>query len=240
MSGTSFKQDIPSLSVIVPIFNEKRSLGILYNRIREALRPFGPGSELIFIDDGSTDGSADEVRSVMAQDAGSRLIRFGLNIGKHKAIEEGFRVSSGDIIVTLDGDLQNDPHDIPALVEKIEDGYDIVCGWRVNRKDGPVKMLKSKLGNAIQRMVTGIDIHDMGCGMRAYRRHIVKSLTLETRHELELIPYKLSAVTGKIAEVKIKHNRRIYGKSKYGFFQTIFETATAYLALMRSAAAKQV
>jgi len=220
------------LSIIIPVFNEEMSILILYTKIEEVLCKLKYRSEIIFIDDGSTDSSGEILKYLCKLDENVRLFGFNSNRGQHKAIEKGFLEARGEIIVTLDGDLQNNPYDIPKLIAKLDEGFDIVCGWRSHRKDPWQKKLKSIIGNYLQRKITKIDLHDMSCSMRAYKKAIIKNLSFRHKYEVGLLPYIISKYTNKITEVKINHHARSYGKSKYDFFQTSLGTILYYLKLI--------
>ena len=204
------------ISVVIPLLNERESLPELTAWTERALADFS--YEIIFVDDGSTDGSWDVI-SKLAKDAGNiRGIRFRRNYGKSAALFEGFAAAQGDIVVTMDADLQDSPEEIPEMVRMIrEDGYDLVSGWKQHRKDNPVtKNLPSKLYNATARRVTGIKLHDMNCGIKAYRAEVVKNI--EVYGEMHrYIPYLAkNAGFTRIGEKPVVHQKRKFGKSKFG------------------------
>jgi len=221
------------ISIIIPIFNEESSLSVLYAKIKDTLRDFAGKAEVIFIDDGSTDSSGKMLRQIADSDNTVKVFGLGSNKGQCKALERGFREARGDIIVTLDADLQNDPDDIPRLIERLNDGFDVVCGWRHCRVDPWHKVLKSRVGNYIQRRMTKVKVHDISCTMRAYRRHVVSDIALQDKYGVSLIPLILSKRTDKITEVKINHRNRIFGKSKYSFFSTCLGTISSYLKMIK-------
>ena len=202
------------LSIIIPLSNEAESLPELKAWIDRALADFT--YEIWFVDDGSTDGSWDVIQKMAGADVHG--IRFRRNYGKSAALYEGFAAASGDIVVTLDADLQDSPEEIPEMVRMIrEDGYDLVSGWKQHRKDNALtKNLPSKLYNWTARKVTGIKLHDMNCGIKAYRKDVVKNI--EVYGEMHrYIPYLAkNAGFGKIAEKRVHHQKRKYGKSKFG------------------------
>ena len=204
------------ISVVIPLLNERESLPELTAWTERALADFS--YEIIFVDDGSTDGSWDVI-SKLAKDAGNiRGIRFRRNYGKSAALFEGFAAAQGDIVVTMDADLQDSPEEIQEMVRMIrEDGYDLVSGWKQHRKDNPVtKNLPSKLYNATARRVTGIKLHDMNCGIKAYRAEVVKNI--EVYGEMHrYIPYLAkNAGFTRIGEKPVVHQKRKFGKSKFG------------------------
>ena len=207
------------LSIIIPLYNEAESLPELKAWIDRALKDFT--YEIIFVDDGSTDGSWEEISrlaSLARNDNRVRGIRFRRNYGKSAALYEGFAAAEGDIVVTMDADLQDSPEEIPEMVRMIrEEGYDLVSGWKQHRKDNALtKNLPSKLYNATARRVTGIKLHDMNCGLKAYRAEVVKNI--EVYGEMHrYIPYLAkNAGFSKIGEKPVHHQKRKYGKSKFG------------------------
>lgn len=220
------------LSVIVTLRDELGTLSALYGKIVDAIARIGVTAEVIFVDDGSTDGTSVALEDISMRDSAVRVIRFSKSRGQHKAIEEGIRRAKGELIVTMDGDLQNDPGDIPRLVRRIEKGCDVVCGWRTARKDHPAKVIKSYVGNAAQRIITRVAVHDMSCSLRAYRSHIVKGITLRRRHDIGLIPVILSRRRARISEIRVRHRPRSYGKSKYRFFDTVVGVTVSYLGML--------
>ena len=202
------------ISIVIPLLNEAESLPELVAWIERALKGFT--YELFFVDDGSTDGSWGVIQGIAGPNVHG--IRFRRNYGKSAALYEGFAAAEGDIVVTMDADLQDSPEEIPEMVRMIrEEGYDLVSGWKQHRKDNPVtKNLPSKLYNATARRVTGIKLHDMNCGLKAYRREVVKNI--EVYGEMHrYIPYLAkNAGYTRIGELKVHHQKRKFGKSKFG------------------------
>lgn len=202
------------LSIVIPLFNEAESLPELVAWIERALK--GYSYELIFVDDGSTDGSWEVIQGMAGPNVHG--IRFRRNYGKSAALYEGFAAAEGDIVITMDADLQDSPEEIPEMVRMIrEEGYDLVSGWKQHRKDNPVtKNLPSKLYNATARRVTGIKLHDMNCGLKAYRKDVVKNI--EVYGEMHrYIPYLAkNAGFTRIGEKPVQHQKRKFGKSKFG------------------------
>lgn len=213
--GNTFSKD---LSVVVCLFNEKESLEELTGRISAVAAGEGYSYEIIMVDDGSTDGSWDEIRRLAAGCPEIRGISFRRNYGKSAALYEGFRAAEGRVVVTMDADLQDAPEEIPEMYRMItEDGFDIVSGWKIHRKDNKLtKNIPSKLYNATARLITGIRLHDMNCGLKAYRNEVVKNI--EVYGEMHrYIPYLAkNAGFGKITEKPVHHQKRKYGKSKFG------------------------
>ena len=206
------------ISAVIPLLNEKESLPELRSRIDKTMAAEGLSYEIIFIDDGSTDGSWDVIADFAKADPRIHGIRFRRNYGKSAALYCGFERAQGDIVVTMDADLQDAPEEIPAMRRMIlDDGYDLVSGWKKHRKDNALtKNLPSKLYNATARRVTGIKLHDMNCGLKAYRKEVIKSI--EVYGEMHrYIPYLAkNAGYTKIGEMPVHHEKRKYGKSKFG------------------------
>ena len=206
------------LSVIVPLYNEEESLGELAAWIGRVVAAQGWRHELIFVDDGSTDRSWEVIESLRAQDPAIHGIRFRRNYGKSAALFCGFKQAGGRVVFTMDADLQDSPDEMPEMYRMIvEEGYDVVSGWKQHRKDNALtKNLPSKLYNATARKITGIKLHDMNCGLKAYRNDVVKSI--EVYGEMHrYIPYLAkNAGFSKIGEKRVAHQKRKYGKSKFG------------------------
>ncbi len=215
------------LSVVIPVLDEGNSILHLYNQVRNNL--IGRFDyEILFIDDGSVDGSYETLLGLANEDNRVRLFRFTSNVGQHKALEKGFKEARGEIIVTMDADLQSDPQDISRFVEKIKEGHDMVCGWRFQRQDPWHKKLKSKLGNCILRMVVKSGLHDLSCPFRAYRIELVKGLSFQNKYEISFIPWLIFKRTKSVAEIQINANRRLFGRSKYSFFPTVLFTVICF------------
>lgn len=206
------------ISVIIPLLNEKESLPELTSWLRRTLNDWKLSYEIIFVDDGSTDGSWDTIQELSKEDTCIHGIRFRRNYGKSAALFCGFRKAEGDVVFTMDADLQDSPDEIPQMYRMIrEEGFDIVSGWKQHRKDNALtKNLPSKLYNATARKITGIKLHDMNCGLKAYRKEVVKSI--EVYGEMHrYIPYLAkNAGYTRIGEKPVHHEKRKYGKSKFG------------------------
>lgn len=211
---------VPDLSIVVPLFNEEESLPLLVEKLLLALRPLGRSFELVLVDDGSSDRTAEVLRQQAAGAPELVAVLLRRNYGQTAAMAAGFDASRGRLIVTLDGDLQNDPADIPMLLERLEQGYDLVSGWRHQRQDHAVsRLLPSKIANALIARVTGVRLHDYGCSLKAYRRELVEDMNLYG--ELHRFLPALAFIEGaRIAEVKVSHNARQFGQSKYGIDRT--------------------
>jgi len=210
----------PYLSIVVPVFNEAENLRLLFQAIKDALA--GISYEIIFVDDGSKDGSV-EILFEIAQEASEivSVIQFRRNFGQTAAIAAGLDYSAGDIIVLLDADLQNDPADIPMLVEKIDEGYDVVSGWRVDRKDTLItRTIPSRMANWLISTVTGVKLHDYGCTLKAYRRDVFEGFRLYGEMH-RFIPAYAVSVGARIIEVPVQHHPRRFGETKYGLSRTI-------------------
>lgn len=218
MKNSMEKNSNPELSIVISLFNEEESLPELVRWIDSVLTPKGFSFEIIMVDDGSTDGSWRVINELKGQYDMIRAIRFRRNYGKSAALYCGFEAACGEIVVTMDADLQDNPEEIPEMVRMIrEDGYDLVSGWKKKRYDNvATKNLPSKLYNATARKVTGIKLHDMNCGLKAYRKDVVKHI--EVYGEMHrFIPYLAkNAGFGKIGEKVVLHQARKYGKSKFG------------------------
>jgi glycosyltransferase involved in cell wall biosynthesis len=209
------------VSVVVPVYNETESIDLLCSRLHEALCKMGRSYEIILVDDGSKDGTWDKLTEQTKKIPCLRLIRLRRNFGQTAALSAGFHHAGGDIIVTLDADLQNDPEDIPKLLEHMEKGVDVVSGWRKDRKDPFLnRRLPSMIANALISKITGVYLHDYGCTLKAYRREILEHVHLYGEMH-RFIPALASWVGGQIQEVEVKHHARQFGTSKYGISRTI-------------------
>jgi len=207
-------------SVIVPVYNEVNNLRDLYQSLQMHLADFEGQYEIIFVDDGSNDGSYEIIRSFASENKSVRIIRFRHNFGQTAAISAGVDYSKGTIIVFIDADMQNDPSDIPVLLKKIEEGYDVICGWRKKRKDKLVdRKIPSLIANYIIRKVSRVNVHDTGCSLKAFRREIIKDINLYGEMH-RFLPVLAARVGAQITEVEVKHHPRKYGKSKYGLNRT--------------------
>jgi glycosyltransferase involved in cell wall biosynthesis len=212
----------PDLSVVIPIYNEAANLEPLYRELTSALEAWGRPYELLLVDDGSTDASSEELVRLQAGDERVRVIQFRRNFGQTAAFAAGFAEARGRIIVTADGDLQNDPRDIPPMIATLEDGgLDIVCGWRKARKDAMVsRRLPSFLANRLISWATGVRLNDYGCSLKAFRAEVVKPLRLYGEMH-RFLPALASDLGVRIAEQPVNHRPRVHGRSKYGISRTI-------------------
>jgi glycosyltransferase involved in cell wall biosynthesis len=211
----------PEISVVIPLFNEQDNVLPLYHTLRSAMADLGRTWEVIFVDDGSTDATYQVLQGLHMQDAGVRVVRLRRNFGQTAAMAAGFDYADGDIIVSLDGDLQNDPADIDAMLKKLADGYDVVSGWRVHRQDGFwLRRLPSHVANWLISRITGVHLHDYGCTLKAYRAEVVKELRLYGEMH-RFIPALMGGNGARIAELPVNHRPRRHGRSKYGVSRTI-------------------
>jgi glycosyltransferase involved in cell wall biosynthesis len=205
-----------SISVVVPIFNEQDSLAELYARLREVLAALERSYEIIFVDDGSTDGSIPMLHAIQSSDANIVIVELRRNFGKATALQAGFQIAQGDIIITLDGDLQDDPNEIPRFLEMLEEGFDLVSGWKKDRRDPITKTLPSRAWNFITALLTGIPLRDFNCGFKAYRRQVVEKLDLYGELH-RYIPVLAHAKGFRVGEIPVRHHPRRHGESKYSF-----------------------
>ena len=211
----------PELSIVIPVHNESPNIKDLYDELTQTLIEYGRSYELIIVDDGSTDDSFEKLASLQMRDPHLRVIRFRRNFGQTAAFAAGFAHARGRLVVTSDGDLQNDPRDIPAMVKLIEDGNDIVCGWRKDRKDTFVnRRLPSMLANKLISWATGVELHDYGCSLKVFRAEVVKPLRLYGEMH-RFLPAIASQIGVKIAEVVVNHRPRKAGETKYGIGRTV-------------------
>ena len=209
------------VSVVIPLFNEIENLSQLHSQLTLVLNTLDRNSEIILIDDGSTDGTFPALKEIQEEDERLWVIRLRRNFGQAAAFSAGFDFARGEVIVTMDGDLQNDPADIPKLLEKIDEGYDIISGWRINRKDGFItRRLPSMMANALISNVAGVKLHDYGCSLKAYRNEVVKNIRLYGELH-RFIPALASWMGIRMAEIPVNHYPRKHGRSKYGLGRTI-------------------
>jgi len=208
------------LSVVIPVYNEAESLPELYNALVSGINECKANGiedyEIWFISDGSTDGSDEVIKKLMETSSKIGYVSFRKNFGKAAALQAGFKQARGDIVVTMDSDLQDDPADIKNIVSKLQEGYDVVSGWKVNRQDNAEKRLPSKLFNKVTAVASGIKLHDFNCGFKAYRKEVVKNIDLYGELH-RYIPILANRKGFRIAEIPITNHKRKYGKTKYGF-----------------------
>ncbi|HUT15749.1 MAG TPA: glycosyltransferase family 2 protein [Anaerolineae bacterium] len=216
------------LSIVIPIFNEEDSIRPLHAQLKETLEGLDLSYEIIVVDDGSTDRSFAILRDLHTRDRHLKVIRFRRNFGQTAAFAAGFDHCQGDLVITMDADLQNDPADIPLLLGKVDEGYDVVSGWRVNRQDAFLtRRLPSVIANWFISKVTGVHLHDYGCSLKAYRREVIQSVHLYGELH-RFVPALASWMGVSVAEIPVRHHARHFGESKYG----ISRTARVILDLM--------
>lgn len=209
-----------NISVIVPLLNEEKNISILYDELIAALTPLRYQFEIIFVDDGSTDGSFALLTQIQQKNPNVIVIGLRRNFGQTAALAAGFDQACGDVMITLDADLQNDPADIPLLLEKLEEGYDLVNGWRADRKDPFInRRLPSIIANRIISITTNVKLHDYGCTLKAIRKEVTENIQLYGEMH-RFIPAIASGMGVRIAEVKVNHRPRRFGTSKYGISRT--------------------
>jgi len=210
------------LSIVVPVYNEEENLRLLYRAIVEALMSLSVAWEVVFVDDGSKDASAQVLAELAWEDPEHvRVVELRRNFGQTAAIAAGIDHAQGDVIVLMDADLQNDPADIPMMLEKIREGYDVVSGWRVHRQDAFfTRTLPSRIANGLISWVTGVHLHDYGCTLKAYRREVLTGFRLYGEMH-RFIPVYAHGVGAKIIEVPVRHHPRRFGKAKYGLERTL-------------------
>lgn len=202
------------LSVVLPLMDEEQNIPILYDQLVSTLNSLRKDYELIFVDDGSKDNSLNELKKLRKKDSRVKIISFRKNFGQTLAMRAGFELASGSVIISMDADLQNDPKDIPKLLEKLSEGYDVVSGWRADRHDPITKKLPSLFSNFLHKSLTGLKIHDSGCSLKAYKKETLKDLELYGEMH-RFIPALIVWKGFKVGEVKVTHHSRKYGKTKY-------------------------
>jgi glycosyltransferase involved in cell wall biosynthesis len=209
------------LSIVVPVYNEEENIHGIHREVVTALGESGIDFELILVDDGSSDGSLGKLREVAAADDRVKVIRLRRNFGQTAAMTAGFDAASGRVVIPMDGDLQNDPADIPRLLAKIDEGYDVVSGWRRDRKDAFLnRILPSILANRFISGMTGVRLHDYGCTLKAYRREVLDGINLYGEMH-RFVPALVSQIGARVTELPVNHRPRLHGKSKYGIFRTL-------------------
>jgi undecaprenyl-phosphate 4-deoxy-4-formamido-L-arabinose transferase len=223
----------PYLSVVIPVFNEEENLPELLDRLTRTLVPLGKPYEVVLVNDGSRDGSVALLQAASARDPHLVVVDFNRNYGQHAAVFAGFEVCRGEIVVTLDADLQNPPEEIPKLVAKMEEGYDVVGSVRVHRQDPLLRRVASRIINRMTAVATGVQLSDYGCMLRAYRRPVVKVLA-SSREISTFIPVLADLFAGRVTEVPVAHDERHHGASKYGFLKLVrlqFDLMTSFSVL---------
>jgi glycosyltransferase involved in cell wall biosynthesis len=209
------------ITVTVPLYNEAENIPILYSRLKDALEALGRSWELVLVDDGSSDGSAELLDRIATDDTRVTVVHFRRNYGQTAAFMAGLDYARGDIIVPMDGDLQNDPDDIARLLAKLDEGFDVVSGWRKNRKDNAIKRnLPSRIANGIISRVSGVHLHDYGCSLKAYRRDMLQDVKLYGEMH-RFVPIYAAWNGARVTEMEVTHHPRLHGISKYGLERII-------------------
>ena len=209
------------LSIIIPLYNEEDNIEPLYAKLDTVLGSLGHPYEVILVNDGSTDDTRSRIDVVAARDERVRVVHLRRNFGQTPAMMAGIDAARGDILIPMDGDLQNDPADIPKLLAKLDEGFDVVSGWRKDRKDNPIKRnLPSRMANALISFISGVHLHDYGCSLKAYRRDIIKGVKLYGEMH-RFIPIHAAWQGARVTEVSVTHHPRIHGASKYGIERTL-------------------
>ena len=225
------------ISIITPVYNEEENIPELYENIKRVMEQIGGPWELIFVDDGSQDQSPKLMESISSIDTHVKAVKLRRNFGQTAALAAGIDHARGSIVIPMDADLQNDPEDIPRLLAKLEEGYDIVSGWRKSRKDSLIRTLPSFLANKLASWVTGVTLHDFGCTLKAYRREVLEGIQLYGDLH-RFIPALASSVGARVTELEVNHHPRKYGKSKYGIartFKVLIDLMTLKLLLAYNA-----
>jgi len=222
------------LSIVIPLLNEEENIPKLYREISEVLTGINRDHEIVFVDDGSTDTSLQLLKELQQKDSSVVVVSFRKNFGQTAAMAAGFDYARGDVIITMDADLQNDPRDIPLLLEKVDEGFDVVTGWRYDRKDPFInRRLPSMIANKIISKTTGVNLHDYGCTLKAFRKEVIKTIKLYGEMH-RFIPAIASGMGISIAEVKVNHRARMFGTSNYGIsrsFRVILDLLTVKFLL---------
>ncbi|MBI5816509.1 MAG: glycosyltransferase family 2 protein [Nitrospinae bacterium] len=212
---------VPKISLVVPMYNESENVDAFMAELIPALERIGPDFEIIAVDDGSTDDGVEKLEKLRERDGRIKIVQFRTNFGQTAAFSAGFDKATGDIIITIDADLQNDPADIPAMIEKLNEGYDIVAGWRHDRKDAFInRKLPSMIANRVISMTTNVHLHDYGCSLKVFRREVVKNIRLYGEMH-RFIPAIASWMGVSVAEMRVNHRPRAAGVSKYGIGRTV-------------------
>lgn len=228
LSKNMDKNDCPDISVLIPLYNEEESLPELYNKLTDVFSKIKKSYELIFIDDGSSDNSYQVLEDIYRKDRRIRVFQFRKNYGKSAGLTYGFKKIRGKIVITMDADLQDDPDEIPNLIEKLDNGYDMISGWKKKRHDPFIKRTTSKFYNWVTRKISGLKIHDFNCGLKAYRCEIVKEIQIYGQLH-RFIPVLAHWNGYKVGEMVVKHHARKYGVTKFGpwrFAAGLFDLVT--------------
>ncbi len=236
-----FRPDL-DISVMLPVYNEQDNIVEMHAEIAAVMSAYGKSYEIVFVDDGSSDETLERLKEIQQKDPHSVVVEFRRNFGQTAAMAAGFDLARGEIIVAMDSDRQNDPQDIPLLIEKLEEGYDLVSGWRHERQDGYwLRLFPSKIANKLISYTTDVNLHDYGCSLKAFRWELAKQLSMYGEMH-RFIPAIASWVGARIAEVKVNHRARVAGESKYGIsrtFRVILDLTTVKFLLKYSSRPQQ-
>ncbi len=227
------RSDSLDLSVVIPLYDEATTLKALHQRLSTVLQSLGHLYEIIYVDDGSTDGTTGILRQLQLEDPRVKVVVFNRNYGQHAAVLAGFERVQGEVVVTLDGDLQNPPEEIPKLLAKLREGHDVVGGWREGREDWLLRRILSLLINRVTSLTVGIKMKDYGCMLRAYRRSVVEQVC-KSQEAFSFIPALANCFAGSVAEIPVAHSRRESGQSKYSIFRLMrlnFDLLTGFSLL---------
>lgn len=208
--------ETPKISVVVPVFNEEENVLLLHEKLEVSLRALALPYEILYVDDGSKDNSFKLLSEIASRDSHAKVIRFRRNFGQTAAMSAGMEHARGEVVIPMDADLQNDPADIPRLLEKIDEGFDVVSGWRKKRQDHIWRKIPSQVANGLISKVTGVVIHDYGCSLKAYRTEVIRDVNLYGEMH-RFIPAYAAMAGGKVTEIVVEHHPRLHGVSKYGF-----------------------
>src|SRR5713226_3935246 len=220
-TGASMTDDAPDISVFLPVLNEEPNLRPLHEKLDRALAQLGRSSEIIYVDDGSSDGSLEVLREIAANDRRARIVALRRNYGQTPAMAAGIDAARGKVLIPMDADLQNDPADIARLLDKLDEGYDVVSGWRKNRQDPLItRKIPSKMANWVISKIGGVPLHDYGCSLKAYRRESLADVHLYGEMH-RFIPIYASWSGARVTEIPVEHHARAMGKSKYGLSRTL-------------------
>jgi len=225
------------ISIVIPLYNEEENVELLYESVSKALKDSGRRWEIIMVDDGSSDGTLDLLKKIAAVETNLKVISFRRNFGQTAAMSAGFDNAKGEVVIPMDGDLQNDPADIPKLLEKVEEGFDVVSGWRKDRKDRFInRKLPSMIANWLISKITGVHLHDYGCTLKAYKKEVLENINLYGEMH-RFIPALASLNGARVTEIPVNHRERKYGTSKYGIsrtFKVILDLVTVKFLLSYS------
>jgi len=208
------------ISIVIPVFNEEKNVLALHSEIKKVLDALGKSYEIIFVNDGSTDSTLENLKNINKSDPRTRIVSFNRNFGQTAAIAAGFDTAEGAMIITMDGDLQNDPKDIPRLLHETDKGYDIVSGWRKRRKDPSLRVTVSREANWLISKLLGVKLHDYGCTLKVFKKDVVKNMNLYGEMH-RFIPAVASWSGAKVGEIEVSHRPRKAGKSKYGYSRIV-------------------